>query len=304
MRERSGNSTRLEVTTLTPPAKIPKRNFRNTATALLKFQQGPSVRPELCLTFCLGAVAGVQPTNQTNKQTTNALPHSPAERHVVACVPGLRYLVRSLLWSDDEDHASEPGTTSGNMHGATTAAVCWHSTGELCGQTFWIKLHQRLHRLRPTVETYVQRMEESLVNGVISQIELLNASSSSSAAHRPGIRQFAVLHKVKMAASNLSTCCEGQGTRALGSLPEYVFSIQCGDVDSDGSSGGTGLAATETPTQSATALSPAAVFVDMWSASTLDLSPNATATAGVHTCSASSGRQVKVGGWLCHQFPV
>ena len=31
-----------------------------------------------------------------------------------------------------------------------------------------------------------------------------------------GIRQFALLHKVKMIASNVSTCCEGQATRILG----------------------------------------------------------------------------------------
>jgi hypothetical protein len=31
-------------------------------------------------------------------------------------------------------------------------AHCWHSTGELCGQAFWIKLNQRLHRLRPDSE--------------------------------------------------------------------------------------------------------------------------------------------------------
>ena len=33
---------------------------------------------------------------------------------------------------------------------------CTHSTGETCGQAFWIKLSQRLHRLRPSNETYVR----------------------------------------------------------------------------------------------------------------------------------------------------
>ena len=35
-------------------------------------------------------------------------------------------------------------------------------------------------------------------------------------------RQFALLHKKKMQLSNISTCCEGQATRMLGSLPEHV----------------------------------------------------------------------------------
>ena len=40
-----------------------------------------------------------------------------------------------------------------------------------------------------------------------------------------GIRQFAVLHRQKMMLNNISTCCEGQATRALGSLPEYLVSF-------------------------------------------------------------------------------
>lgn len=33
-----------------------------------------------------------------------------------------------------------------------------------------------------------------------------------------------VLHRQKMKLSNISTCCEGQATRMLGSLPEYIVS--------------------------------------------------------------------------------
>ena len=101
--------------------------------------------------------------------------------------------------------------TEASIHTST----CWHSTGETCGQVFWVKLMQRLHRLRPNNETYTSLIEETLVNGVISQIP----------PHGRGIRQFALLHKAKMPASNLSTCCEGQASRALGSIPEYVFSL-------------------------------------------------------------------------------
>ena len=92
---------------------------------------------------------------------------------------------------------------------------CWHSTGELCGQAFWVKLMQRLHRLRPETELYAANIEKTLLNGVVGQIP----------PDGRGIRQFTVMHKVKMIADNNSTCCEGQGTRVLGSLPEYIFSL-------------------------------------------------------------------------------
>ena len=48
-----------------------------------------------------------------------------------------------------------------------------------------------------------------------------------------GIRQFAVLHRQKMLLNNISTCCEGQATRALGSLPEYIFSFAGGGSQTD-----------------------------------------------------------------------
>jgi hypothetical protein len=107
---------------------------------------------------------------------------------------------------------------------------CWHSTGELCGQAFWVKLMQRLHRLRPETELYAANIEKTLLNGVVGQIP----------PDGRGIRQFTVLHKVKMIADNNSTCCEGQGTRVLGSLPEYIFSLPAAKAPA--SRGGAGLA--------------------------------------------------------------
>ena len=87
-------------------------------------------------------------------------------------------------------------------------------TGELCGSSFWIKLNQRLLRLRPEGEVYAAEIERSLLNVVLAAI-----SSDGM-----GIRYFARLHQHKDGASNVSTCCEGQGTRELGALPEYIFS--------------------------------------------------------------------------------
>lgn len=100
--------------------------------------------------------------------------------------------------------------------------VC-HSTGELCGNAFWILLNQRLHRLRPQQEAYAMEIERSLLNAVISQIT----------PDGTGIRQFAILHKVKMPASNISTCCEGQGTRILGAMHEFVFTANSSSISVD-----------------------------------------------------------------------
>jgi hypothetical protein len=143
--------------------------------------------------------------------------------------------------------------------------TCGHSTGETCGQVFWVKLNQvqhpfplralfvacmrmnprtdhrnnndvvctctcvcfrvlqRLHQLRPLNATYPAEIERTIFNGIISQITPLPAGSDPATVL--GIRQFAVMHKVKMVLSNISTCCEGQATRALGQLPEYVASF-------------------------------------------------------------------------------
>ena len=93
-------------------------------------------------------------------------------------------------------------------------------TGELCGSSFWIKLNQRLLRLRPAGEPYAAEIERSLLNVVLAAI-------SSDGI---GIRYFARLHQHKDGASNVSTCCEGQGTRELGALPEYLFSTSARGV--------------------------------------------------------------------------
>lgn len=94
-----------------------------------------------------------------------------------------------------------------------------HVTGETCGSVFWIKFNQRFHRLNPTSEQYTAEIERSLLNiGIANQ-------APSVGSPQTGIRYFALLHGHKEAMTNISTCCEGQGTRLHGSLPEYIFSI-------------------------------------------------------------------------------
>lgn len=93
-------------------------------------------------------------------------------------------------------------------------------TGELCGNAFWIKLNQRLHLLYPDKEKYVSEIEKSIYNVVIA-----NQYGSE------GIRYFAKLTDRKYGPHVpntyhcMNTCCEGQGTRIYGSLPEYIYSV-------------------------------------------------------------------------------
>ena len=89
------------------------------------------------------------------------------------------------------------------------------NTGELCGNAFWVKLNQRFHRIMPGEEKYVAEMEKSIYNVIIP-----NQKDGLT------IRYFARLtgHKDPAVAPS-NTCCEGQGTRIFGSLPEYIYSV-------------------------------------------------------------------------------
>eukprot|EP01052_Picozoa_sp_SAG31_P038610 SAG31_NODE_5192_length_2689_cov_1.621622_3_plen_663_part_01 len=42
----------------------------------------------------------------------------------------------------------------------------------------------------------------------------------------PGIRYHAVMEGVQEHPNNVNTCCEGQGTRMFGSMPEYIYSLE------------------------------------------------------------------------------
>jgi len=95
-----------------------------------------------------------------------------------------------------------------------------HETGELCGNSFWMKLNQRFHLLYPEEEKYVSEIEKSIYN-----VAIANQYGSE------GIRYFAKLVDRKYGDHSpnshhcMNTCCEGQGTRVFGSLPEYIYSV-------------------------------------------------------------------------------
>ena len=89
------------------------------------------------------------------------------------------------------------------------------NTGELCGSVFWTRFNQRLHLLYPEEEKYVNEIEKSIYN-----VALANQVGTK------GIMYHAKLvgPKDDSVGISINTCCEGQGTRLLGSLPEYIYS--------------------------------------------------------------------------------
>ena len=85
--------------------------------------------------------------------------------------------------------------------------------GENCGSSFWISLNHGLHQLFPAEEKYAAEIEKSVYN-------VLLANQDGSA----GIRYHTNLNGRKEIGTAQDTCCEGQGTRQFGSLPEYIYS--------------------------------------------------------------------------------
>lgn len=86
--------------------------------------------------------------------------------------------------------------------------------GELCGNAFWVFLSQRFQQLNPEDERFAAEIEKSIYN-----IGIANQDRGN------GLRYHTILEGKKENATHENTCCEGQGTRLLGSLPEHIYSI-------------------------------------------------------------------------------
>jgi len=86
--------------------------------------------------------------------------------------------------------------------------------GELCGNSFWVFLSQRFQLLHPDDEQYATEIEKSIYN-----VGMANQDGGK------GLRYHTILEGKKEKATHENTCCEGQGTRLLGSLPEHIYSI-------------------------------------------------------------------------------
>jgi uncharacterized protein len=86
--------------------------------------------------------------------------------------------------------------------------------GELCGSAFWVFLSQRFQLLDPENERYATEIEKSIYN-----IGIANQDGGA------GFRYHTIMEGEKEKSTHENTCCEGQGTRLVGSLPEHIYSI-------------------------------------------------------------------------------
>jgi DUF1680 family protein len=89
-------------------------------------------------------------------------------------------------------------------------------SGELCCSIFWIKLNQRLHQLFPETEVYVDEIEKTIYSTCIEhQVDTTMITYSTVLQGE----------KPKAVCPPDGTCCEGQGARIFGSLPEFLYSF-------------------------------------------------------------------------------
>ncbi len=86
--------------------------------------------------------------------------------------------------------------------------------GELCGSAFWVFLSQRFQLLNPEDERFAAEIEKSIYN-----VALANQDGTY------GLRYHTIMEGTKEEATRINTCCEGQGTRLIASLPEHIYSL-------------------------------------------------------------------------------
>ncbi|MDR0384576.1 MAG: glycoside hydrolase family 127 protein [Prevotellaceae bacterium] len=118
-------------------------------------------------------------------------------------------------WSTDEHGNRSMGKDDHAHPPCSYYLTSYGHTGETCGSVFWIKFNQRFHRLFPNQEKYVAEIEKSIYNVILA-----NQTDNGY------IRYHAKMQgRKENPRRSTNTCCEGQGTRLLGSLPEYIYSI-------------------------------------------------------------------------------
>jgi DUF1680 family protein len=90
-------------------------------------------------------------------------------------------------------------------------------TGETCGSVFWARFNQRFQLMHPEEEKYANEIEKSIYN-----IGLANQVGSRGIIYHARLVGMKGDLPVPLCTNS---CCEGQGTRMIGSLPEYIFSV-------------------------------------------------------------------------------
>ena len=78
-------------------------------------------------------------------------------------------------------------------------------------------MNQRLHLLEPDEEKYVTEIEKSIYNvGIANQVDTRGLMYHAKLVGLKGDMAVGIRD---------NSCCEGQGTRLLGSIPEYIYSV-------------------------------------------------------------------------------
>lgn len=90
-------------------------------------------------------------------------------------------------------------------------------TGETCGSVFWARFNQRFQLMYPDEEKYANEIEKSIYN-----VGLANQVGSRGIIYHARLVGMKGDLPVPLCTNS---CCEGQGTRLLGSLPEYIYSV-------------------------------------------------------------------------------
>jgi hypothetical protein len=90
--------------------------------------------------------------------------------------------------------------------------------GELCGSVLWVRLNHLLHQLYPDQEQYVAEIEKSIYN----------VGLAGQGRQAKGYFYHLLMEGRKtegMGPTTTHTCCEGNGTWLIGSLPQYIYSL-------------------------------------------------------------------------------
>jgi DUF1680 family protein len=113
-------------------------------------------------------------------------------------------------------------------HTGGSIAICEHSwyppksyrlrqhTGELCGSVFWTFLNQQFRLLNPEEEKYAAEIEKSIYN-----VGTANQCDNGDILYHAHI----IAPKHSHEEDSRNSCCEGQGTRLFGALPEFIYKI-------------------------------------------------------------------------------
>jgi len=89
-------------------------------------------------------------------------------------------------------------------------------TGETCGTSFWVKFNQRFLAMHPEEEKYAAEIEKSIYN-----VALANQIADKGIIYHTRLAGMKGDLHVPLCTNS---CCEGQGTRLIASMPEYIFS--------------------------------------------------------------------------------